>query len=625
MGDRRRVVAAAGVFAAVAALGLVVLGGSGAAPRSLTESDPAARTDAAAAPGAAPTAAPTAASTAASAADPEAAPAEPAADAEEPTYGPAIVLAFAGEVHFEGALAALPDRRGSDLGDLADNLRGADVAMVNLETAVATGGEPASKELEDPGNRYWFRADPGALDVLERSGVDVASMANNHGADYGRAGLRQSLEAAADSDVAVVGIGRTYREAFTPYRTSVRGTDVAVLAADASPRESADTTWAVARGTGVGIAAARVPHAPQLLAAVRRAAATDDLVVVYLHWGEEGSACPTGAQQDLAARLAEAGADVVVGSHAHLLNGAGMLGDTYVSYGLGNFAWYHGRQSETGVLRLRVRGGEVVHDAWWPATIPAAGGTPTRVAAGARADAVDDWRALRGCTDLAPGPGVQAEPEPEAESDPEPDPGDTPTASDLPPFTVDVRRIGPALAATMRGTSHRAACPVDLADLRLVTLRHVGFDGAAHNGRLVVHADVVDDVRSVFRRLYRAGFAIRRMRLVDSYGASDRRSMAANNSSAYNCRVVEGSTSWSAHAYGRAIDLNPVQNPYLLADGTVLPPRATAYTDVDRSAGATTGTGVIGDDDVVTRAFADVGWTWGGAWSDPDYQHFAAP
>jgi len=312
---------------------------------------------------------------------------------------PAIVLAFAGDLHFEGALAGLPGDADADLGAMADNLRGADLAIVNLETAIVDGTvQRAPKEQEDPGNRYWFGAPPETLDLLARSGVDVASLANNHGADYGKIGLRAALRAEAGSDLDLVGVGRTPERAYAPHRTTIRGTDVAVIAADASPRESADQTWAIDEGTGIGLAAARRPRAPQLVAAVREAAAVDDVVVVYLHWGAEGRAAPTDKQQQLAARLADAGADVIVGSHSHVVAGAGMLGDTYVSYGLGNFAWYHGRSDggSTGVLRVRVRDGEAVKHRWWPASIPAAGGVPTRPAAAQaqRDDVVRRWRRL---------------------------------------------------------------------------------------------------------------------------------------------------------------------------------------------------------------------------------------
>lgn len=212
--------------------------------------------------------------------------------------------------------------------------------------------------------------------MLDRSGVDVVTVANNHGADYGAQGLRDTVRAGATGPVAVVGVGRDVAEAFTPYRETIRGVDVAVLAADASFRESVDPIWGARAGTGPGMAAARVPDTRLLIAAVEKAAALDDLVVVYLHWGDEGASCPTGDQRTLANELSAAGADVVVGAHTHTPVGAGMLGDTYVSYGLGNFLWYNGARSDTGVLRLTVRDGVVVSDAWRPATIVAEPSTP---------------------------------------------------------------------------------------------------------------------------------------------------------------------------------------------------------------------------------------------------------
>ncbi len=309
---------------------------------------------------------------------------EPAALPERPA-GPRprpVVLAFAGDVHFEGALSPLPGRARSTLGELSTELRRADLAMVNLETALVDGDEqPAPKELEAADQRYWFSAPRAALRVLDRSGIDVASVANNHGADYGPAGLRATLAAGDRSAVSLLGAGRSPRAAFRPHRTSVRGTEVAVLAADASARESVDPTWAVAAGTGIGLASARQDRPTLLLDAVRRAARSSDLVVVYLHWGEEGLVCPTTGQQRLAEQLAAAGADVVVGSHAHVLLGSGLLDrgsadETYVGYGLGNFAWYHGRRSASGVLRLGISEGRVVDEDWVPAAIPVGGGTP---------------------------------------------------------------------------------------------------------------------------------------------------------------------------------------------------------------------------------------------------------
>ncbi len=527
-----------------------------------------------------------------------------------------VVLAFAGEVHLEGSLAGLAGRPRSTLGELTPLLRGADVAMLNLETAIATGGPRAAKELEDPAQRYWFAAPPSVFGLLERSGVDVVTMANNHGADYGRAGVRRALAAARRSQVGLVGVGRGPAQAFAPYRTSVRGTDIAVLGADASPRESDDTVWSVAPGTGVGLASAR-GGARRLLEAVRSSAAVDDVVVVYLHWGEEGRAASTAGQRRLARDLAAAGADVVVGSHSHALGAAGMRGGTYVGYGLGNFAWYHARQSETGVLRLRVRDGEVVQDAWWPGRIPPGGGTPDALPRREQVAAVRAWRDLRRTTPLeAPSRTARAARDAGAARRAE-------TA--LPAYVGRVRPVGADLRRRMRGTSHDpATCPVGWERLRLLSMSYVGLDGETHRGRMVVHRDVARDVVAIFEDLYDARFPIQQMRLIDAFGGDDLASMAANNTSGYNCRTVAGQTSWSDHAYGRAVDLNPVQNPYLAPDG-VQPPAGRRFVDVDRSPGATARPGVVVRGDVVTRAFARRGWTWGGDWSTPDYQHLSAP
>ena len=169
-------------------------------------------------------------------------------------------------------------------------------------------------------------------------------------------------------------------------------------------------------------------------------------------------------------------------------------------------------------------------------------------------------------------------------------------------------------------SSWHPGCPVPIEDLRLLTLDFWGFDGKVYSGEMVVNHDVAKDVISVFRDLFGARFPIRRMRLADEYGGDDDRSMAANNTSAFNCRPVTGGSAWSEHSYGRAIDINPIQNPYVTGGGTVLPPAGAAY--VDRSLQAK---GMIHPGDAVVRAFTSVGWGWGGTWSDPvDYQHFSS-
>ncbi len=549
---------------------------------------------------------------------PTVSPAAPASSATPAT----VQLAFGGDVHFEGAYRDVPSSPDSTLGPMSDVLRDADLAMVNLESAVTSRGEPTRKELEDLANRYWFRTGPAALGLLARSGVDVVSVANNHGADFGPAGLSDTILAAEAGGVAVVGVGRSDRQAYAPHRVKVKGTDIAIHAADASPRESADAMWAAAPGSGPGIASARDGGAATLAAAVRESARTDDLVIVYLHWGEEGNACPNDTQQSLARTLGAAGADIVVGSHAHTPLGAGLQGATYVSYGLGNFYWYHGRESETGVLRLSVRGGEVVGDEWLPGRFLPEGGGPIPLTGGEQSSAVSEWQDLRGCTDLDPGPGPDLAAAAEAPGDAGQQAG--PGAEErLPDFASSISPIGPSVGLGMRNHDP-ATCPVSLADLRHLVVTHVGFDGRARHGELVVHADVAADVVDVFAALYADRFPIERMLLVDEYGGDDDRSMAVNNTSGYNCRRVAGQSSWSVHAYGLAIDINPVQNPYVVG-GDVRPPAAGPFLGVDRTEDAPSLPGVIRDGDVVRREFDRLGWEWGGLYSDPDFQHFGTP
>ena len=186
----------------------------------------------------------------------------------------------------------------------------------------------------------------------------------------------------------------------------------------------------------------------------------------------------------------------------------------------------------------------------------------------------------------------------------------------LPPFAARVERV---TAAELPYSWH-PGCPVPPAHLRRIVLRYVGFDGGAHFGRLVVNDRAAGDVVGVFRSLYRARFPIRRMQPVDAYRGDDDRSMAADNTSGFNCRpaVAPGPRSWSMHAYGEAVDVDTVENPYIQS-GRVTPPNATAFADRARRR-----PGMAYEGGVLVRAFARAGWGWGGRWSgSPDYQHFS--
>ena len=201
----------------------------------------------------------------------------------------------------------------------------------------------------------------------------------------------------------------------------------------------------------------------------------------------------------------------------------------------------------------------------------------------------------------------------------DPSPASSPTGTSVPVpvgFSATVSAIDDATAARMT-SSWRAGCPVPLTDLRYLTLTYRGFDGADHTGELVVAASVADDVVATFRQLYQDGYPIASMRLVDDFGGDDDASMAANNTSAFNCRPVTGGGGFSEHSYGTAIDVNPVQNPYVRGT-TVLPPAGRASVDRPDAPG------VIHDGDPVVRAFAAHGFAWGGDWQSPiDYQHFS--
>ncbi|MFI7615489.1 M15 family metallopeptidase [Nonomuraea terrae] len=191
----------------------------------------------------------------------------------------------------------------------------------------------------------------------------------------------------------------------------------------------------------------------------------------------------------------------------------------------------------------------------------------------------------------------------------------TPSPTAPPTFSAKVSRV----SRDRLPYSWRPGCPVHHRDLRLVTLTYWGFDDKPHTGELVVRENVTDDIVTVFRKLYDWRWPIYQMKLVDAFKADDYDSIDANNTSAFNCRQATGSTSWSNHAYGEAIDINPRQNPYVTADGDTAHDNARKFTKRPAK-----GKGVINPGDKVVKAFAQVGWEWGGYWSGTkDFQHFS--
>ena len=180
-----------------------------------------------------------------------------------------------------------------------------------------------------------------------------------------------------------------------------------------------------------------------------------------------------------------------------------------------------------------------------------------------------------------------------------------------PGFTSSVERVR---WADLRH-SYRAGCPVPPAQLRTVRVSYWDFGGRAREGAIVVSRRVATDVVAVFRQLWAARFPLRRLEPVSAYRGSDDASMAADNTSGFNCRFVGGTSRWSMHAYGEAIDVNPVENPYVQG-ARVAPPAGRAF--VDRNPYRA---GMAVRDGVLVRAFASVGWKWGAGFGD--YQHFS--
>jgi poly-gamma-glutamate capsule biosynthesis protein CapA/YwtB (metallophosphatase superfamily) len=306
-------------------------------------------------------------------------------------------MSFAGDVHFSGRVRERLDADPMTVfGPAAAVLRRADLTMVNLETAITTGGDQQDKE-------FTFRAPPSAFTALRDAGIDVATMANNHGADYGASGLRDSLAAIRSSHFPVVGIGPDATAAYAPYETTLNGVRVAIIGADQVQDETTLRLFSAGAGSP-GVANA---FSDRLVASVRRAKAAGYVVVVYVHWGVEYTTCPSANQSELARSLTRAGAAAVVGAHAHVLQGAGWRADgSYVAYGLGNYLWwmsFGNDQDDNGVLTLTFGHGQVIADSFTPShlddrgiPVPATGAERRRISA--------EWDADRGCTGLAATP-----------------------------------------------------------------------------------------------------------------------------------------------------------------------------------------------------------------------------
>lgn len=237
------------------------------------------------------------------------------------------------------------------------------------------------------------------------AGVDLVTMANKHAVDYGEAGLADTFDAIDSSPIPVIGIGRDASEALALEILEMRGVKVAFVSASQVHEE---TTTYFAAGPGIPGIASALPR-DRILQAVRDAREEADVVVAYMHWGIEGATCPGDEAIASARDLEAAGADVILGDHAHRVNGAGWVGDAYAHFGLGNFVYYLNTEpaGHTGVLTVTVDvpasdeprpDRPLVTDADWDAMLISGDGIPRRQDHATTARLHEVFEASRDCT-----------------------------------------------------------------------------------------------------------------------------------------------------------------------------------------------------------------------------------
>ncbi len=313
-----------------------------------------------------------------------------------PADGPEVTLAFAGDVQFMGRTAKLLDNPKTAFGSIVDTLSSSDLTFANLDTSITR------RDTAEP-KRDLFRTDERAVTALHDAGVDAVTLANNHTLDYGREGLSDTLDALKAGGVRAFGAGHNANEAFAPWRTTVRGVRIAVFGF--SQVTDLAEQWA-AKDDRAGIAMAFDEE--RALAAVSAARADSDLVIVFSHWGNEGIECPSRAQKYFARKLADAGADIIVGAHAQVLQPDGWFDQTYVDFGMGHFLSYGSglvpEAVNTGVLKLTVRGRTVVQHSLVPAVVSDTG-QPVRVTGTVADERLKHLADLRGCSGLDSKPG----------------------------------------------------------------------------------------------------------------------------------------------------------------------------------------------------------------------------
>lgn len=192
-------------------------------------------------------------------------------------------------------------------------------------------------------------------------------------------------------------------------------------------------------------------------------------------------------------------------------------------------------------------------------------------------------------------------------------------------FSSNISVITPQIKKRMiQGNSWRKGCPVGLEDLRYIQVDHWDFKGKNKRGELIIHKNVAKEVVEIFHALYKIKYPINQMRLVSDFEGNDWQSIEADNTSAFNCRSATGSKKWSKHSYGKAIDINPIENPYIARSGRISHKESLKYRKRVHKKSTFADKAVLLKNDKATKIFKKYGWKWGGDWSVvKDYQHFS--
>jgi len=192
-------------------------------------------------------------------------------------------------------------------------------------------------------------------------------------------------------------------------------------------------------------------------------------------------------------------------------------------------------------------------------------------------------------------------------------------------YKSNILKITPEIKQRMiKGNSWRKGCPVSLENLRYLRMTYKDFKGTDMMGELIVHKDVSTEITQIFKALYEADYPIQKMTLVSDYKGNDWQSIEADNTSAFNCRNATGSKKWSKHSYGKAIDINPIENPYISRKGYISHKESLVYKKRVHKYNTYADKAILLKNDEAVKIFKTFGWKWGGDWSGvKDYQHFS--